>query len=182
MPPDVELGFHFCAGHDEQSPRHVPDDMRPMVEIANALAASLGRPLNWIHMPVARERADADFVRPLRELRLHPETELYLGVLHPGEPADASRRRVEAAHEFADEFGVATPCGWGRLPSRQLPALLDAHARFSRPVADTTAARAVLVGRLRPHPRPRTGSSSRWTSSGCTTTPSRTTAGTATST
>ena len=27
VPPDVELGFHFCLGHDETRPRHVPADM-----------------------------------------------------------------------------------------------------------------------------------------------------------
>src|SRR5439155_1485762 len=146
VPPDVELGFHFCSGHDEQTPRHGAADMAPMVDIANALAASLGRPLNWIHMPVARERTDGAFVRPLRELRLHPETELYLGVLHAGEPEEDVRRRVEAAHEFADEFGVATPCGWGRLALRHLPELLDAHVRFSRPVAAAAEAEAFSWG------------------------------------
>src|SRR5262245_65162743 len=88
VPADVELGFHFCSGHDETTPRIVPADMSRMVEVANALAASLGRPLSWVHMPVARERTDAEFVAPLRELRLHAGTELYLGLLHPGETAE----------------------------------------------------------------------------------------------
>ena len=136
VPPDVELGFHFCSGHDEAQPRHIPDDMSRMVEIANALAASLDRPLSWVHMPVARERPDAAFVAPLRELRLHAGTELYLGVLHPGEPAEETRRRIAAAHEFVADFGLATPCGWGRLPPRHVPELVAAHATLSRPVAD----------------------------------------------
>jgi SAM-dependent methyltransferase len=135
VPADVELGFHFCSGHDEQVPRHVPADLGRMVEIANALAASLDRPLNWIHVPVARERDDAAFVRPLRDLRLHPETELYLGLLHPGEAESDTRRRVEVAHDTGVEFGVATPCGWGRLPPRLVPELVRAHARLSRPVS-----------------------------------------------
>jgi ubiquinone/menaquinone biosynthesis C-methylase UbiE len=144
VPPDVELGFHFCAGHDEQTPRHVPADLGRMVEIANALAATLDRPLNWIHMPVAR--ADAAFVAPLAGLRLHPETELYLGALHPGEPEEETRRRIEAAHEVAAEFGVATPCGWGRLPPRAVPELLAAHARLSRPVAAAEPSEAFSWG------------------------------------
>jgi ubiquinone/menaquinone biosynthesis C-methylase UbiE len=134
VPPEIELGFHFCLGHDEQSER--PLDTGRMVEIANALAASLDRPLNWIHVPLARDRTDAAFVEPLRQLRLHPETELYLGALHPGEAAEASRRRIDTAQAVAPEFGLATPCGWGRLPPRLLPDLLSAHAELTRPVAD----------------------------------------------
>src|ERR687895_1307711 len=81
VPPDVELGFHFCSGHDQAEQRHIPADMSRMVDIANALAASLDRPLNWVHMPVPRERDDAGFVAPLRDLRLQPSTELYLGLV-----------------------------------------------------------------------------------------------------
>jgi ubiquinone/menaquinone biosynthesis C-methylase UbiE len=138
VPPDVELGFHFCFGHDEQTPRTVPADMSSRVDVANALAARLDRPLNWVHLPIARE-ADAAFVAPLRGLRLQPETELYLGVLHGGDAPADTRRRIELAHEAAGDFGVSTPCGWGRLPPRQVPDLVAAHARLSRPVAAASA-------------------------------------------
>jgi ubiquinone/menaquinone biosynthesis C-methylase UbiE len=141
VPPDVELGFHFCSGHDEARPRHAPADLSRMVEIANALAASLDRPLSWVHMPVPRERADTAFFAPLSDLRLQAGTELYLGVLHPDEPEEDVQDRIEAAHAIAGEFGIATPCGWGRLSPRQVPALLDAHVALSRPVADLSARR-----------------------------------------
>ena len=131
VPPDVELGFHFCSGHDEQQPRHAPRDMGRMVEIANALSASLDRPLNWVHMPVGS--ADADFLAPLRELRLPAATELYLGVIESG--ADVARA-IAAAHEVVTDFGIATPCGWGRLPPRRVPQLVDAHVHCSRSVVD----------------------------------------------
>jgi ubiquinone/menaquinone biosynthesis C-methylase UbiE len=146
VPPGVELGFHFCLGHDEQAPRHVPADLGRMVEVANALAASLDRPVNWVHVPLARERADAAFAAPLRELRLHPETELYLGVLHLGEGDEAARLRVDAAHELVGDFGVATPCGWGRLPPRLVPELLGAHARLSRPIVDAAGQPGFVFG------------------------------------
>jgi ubiquinone/menaquinone biosynthesis C-methylase UbiE len=144
VPPEVELGFHFCLGHDEQAERHLPRDTGRMVEVANALAASLDRPLNWIHIPLARDRTDGAFVAPLRDLRLHPESELYLGALHPGETAETSRRRVEAAQGIAPEFGLATPCGWGRLPPRLLPELVSAHVELSRPVADPERSRGFV--------------------------------------
>jgi ubiquinone/menaquinone biosynthesis C-methylase UbiE len=136
VPSDVELGFHFCLGHDEQAERHTPPDARKMVEIANALAAALDPPLNWIHVPLARERTDDAYVAPLRDLRLRPETELYLGALHPGEPADATRNRIAVAAGVVPEFGLATPCGWGRLPPRLVPGLIEAHKALTRPVVD----------------------------------------------
>jgi SAM-dependent methyltransferase len=135
VPAGVELGFHFCFGHDETAPRHVPGDMGRMVEIGNALAASLDRPLNWVHMPVSRN-ADAAWLAPLSDLRLQASTELYLGLLHPGESSEEARRRIADAHAAAGDFGVATPCGWGRLPPREVPALVATHAALSRPIAD----------------------------------------------
>jgi ubiquinone/menaquinone biosynthesis C-methylase UbiE len=138
VPPDVELGFHFCFGHDETTPRHVPADMSRMVEIANALAASLDRPLNWVHMPVSQE-ADAASLAPLRDLRLQAPTELYLGLVHPGEPEPVAQRRIADAHAAVGDFGIATPCGWGRMPPRQVPALVATHTALSRPIADPLA-------------------------------------------
>jgi ubiquinone/menaquinone biosynthesis C-methylase UbiE len=136
VPPAVELGFHFCHGHDEQAGRAGHKDMSRMVEVANALAGSLDRPLNWVHMPLPREGLDAAFLGPLRELRLHAETELYLGALHPAESADEAGRRLDLAHEFVDEFGVATPCGWGRLAPERVSGLIAMHRALSRPVAE----------------------------------------------
>jgi ubiquinone/menaquinone biosynthesis C-methylase UbiE len=114
-----------------------------MVGIANALAAALARPLNWIHIPLPRERTDTAHVAPLRELRLHPETELYLGALHSGEPLAESLHRIATAHAFVPEFGLATPCGWGRLPPRLVDELVSAHAALTRPVSDPERTKGV---------------------------------------
>jgi ubiquinone/menaquinone biosynthesis C-methylase UbiE len=139
VPPDVELGFHFCSGHDEAEPRHAPDDMGRMVEVANALAASLDRPLSWLHMPVPHGRRDEAFFAPLGDLRPQAATELYLGLVHPGESEEDVRAAIAAAHAAGAEFGVATPCGWGRLAQRSVPGLMDAHAAVSRPVAEPSS-------------------------------------------
>jgi ubiquinone/menaquinone biosynthesis C-methylase UbiE len=136
VPPEVELGFHFCFGHDEQAERHLPTDASSMTELANALAARLERPLNWIHVPLPRDRTDPLFVEPLRDLRLHPETEVYLGALHPDDDPDTCRRRIEIAHGVVPEFGLATPCGWGRLAPGRIPRLVSAHVELARPVAE----------------------------------------------
>ena len=139
IPDDVELGFHFCYGDGQDPRRREPESLRKPVEIANALAAAIGRPLNWIHMPTTREVGTDAFFEPLGDLRARPETELYLGVIRPDEADETARQRIEAAQRHTTEFGVATACGWGRLLPGEVPELLAAHVRLSRPVADGPA-------------------------------------------
>jgi SAM-dependent methyltransferase len=133
IPPDVELGYHFCYG-DVQYRHAEPADATRLVEIANALTASLSRPLSWIHLPVPRARTDDAYYAPLAELRLRPETELYLGLVHRTDGLDGSALRMAAARRFASDFGVATACGWGRRPPATIPELLELHRALSAPV------------------------------------------------
>jgi SAM-dependent methyltransferase len=144
IPRDVELGFHLCYGDSQQGFHRELANMRRLVEVANALAASLDRPLNWIHMPVARERTDPAFYEALGELKLRPETELYLGLVYPEDGGEGARGRIEAARAFVREFGVATECGWGRRPPALVPDLLELHHALSRPVTTPDAARGRL--------------------------------------
>ncbi|MDQ3777843.1 MAG: class I SAM-dependent methyltransferase, partial [Actinomycetota bacterium] len=57
---------------------------------------------------------------------------------------EATRRRIASAHEVVPEFGLATPCGWGRLPPRLVPAVVSAHAELSRAVADPSRRRGFV--------------------------------------
>ena len=140
VPDEVELGFHFCYG-DGSERRPAPPDMRQLVEIANAVSASLGRRVAWIHMP-AQPAAEGDltFFEPLRELRLQPDTQLCLGALCPGEEEAATCSRIASLSALVGEFGVATTCGWGRLATSRVDELLEAHSRHSRPLAATGTA------------------------------------------
>jgi SAM-dependent methyltransferase len=142
VPPDVPLGYHLCYGDVQHRHFKEPADAGRLVDLANALAASLGRPLNWVHLPVPRERFDEAYYAPLRDLRLRAETELYLGLVHHTDGVEGTRRRMEVARRFVSGFGVATECGWGRRPSSTVPDLLRIHAVVSAPLQTTGAARA----------------------------------------
>ncbi|MBA2488141.1 MAG: hypothetical protein H0V36_02315 [Chloroflexi bacterium] len=135
VPPDVELGYHLCYGDTQHRHYKEPEDARNLVEVANALAGSLDRPLNWIHMPVPRGRDDQAYYEPLRDLRLRPETELYLGLVHATDGLEGTQRRIRAAQMCLDEFGVATECGWGRRAPQTIPGLLEIHRMASAPHA-----------------------------------------------
>ena len=135
VPPDVQLGYHFCYGDVQHRHFKEPADASKLVDVANALGASLGRPLNWVHLPVPRDRFDEAYYAPMRELRLRSETELYLGLVHHTDGVEGTRRRMDTARHFVSGFGVATECGWGRRPPDTIAALLRIHAAVSDPIA-----------------------------------------------
>ena len=76
VPSDIEMGYHLCYGDAGHQHFKQPEDSSKLVEVANAVSAGVTRTINWIHMPVPRERTDDAYFAPLKNLTLHPETEL----------------------------------------------------------------------------------------------------------
>ena len=76
VPEGVELGYHLCYGDFNHKHIVEPEDMELMVRISNKLSRQIGRPMDWIHMPVPRERFDDAFFAALKNLHLRPETRL----------------------------------------------------------------------------------------------------------
>ena len=89
--------------------------------------SSLGRPLDWIHLPVEGDSVDLRFFETLGQLSLRPETRLYLGLLHLSDGVVGAKARIVAAQRFIHDFGVATDCGWGRHRTQDVDALVDLH-------------------------------------------------------
>ena len=135
VPADVELGYHLCYGDVEHQHFVEPADTGKLAAIASGVARRLSRPLNWIHLPVPRNRNDADYFAPLGQLQLSPETELYLGLVHLTDGVDGARSRIAAARQLLPAFGVATECGFGRRPAETIPDLLDLHGQVTQPLA-----------------------------------------------
>jgi hypothetical protein len=131
VPDDVDLLYHLCYG--DSNHRHVvePTDMGDMVEFANRVARELERPLQLVHMPVPRSRADDAYFAPLRRLALRPETELCLGLVHFTDGVEGTKRRLATAKKYAGNFSIATECGFGRRDPRTVPELLRIHAEVA---------------------------------------------------
>ena len=129
VPPDAEVGIHLCYG--DPGHKHIvePEDAAILMRMANDISSYIYRPLNWIHMPVPRERHDDGYFQPLRKLALQNDTELYLGLLHYTDSDDGARRRIATAKKYVAEFGIATECGFGRRPVETVIPLLELHAR-----------------------------------------------------
>jgi len=135
VPADAELGFHLCYGDYAHKHFTEPKDAGLLVDVANKLAAGVRRPIDWVHMPVPRERTDGDFFRPLARLALKPGTELYLGLIHQTDGAAGARARIQAALAARGDFGVATECGMGRRPPETIRGLLELHAEVADPLS-----------------------------------------------
>jgi hypothetical protein len=127
VPAAVELGYHLCYGSPADEHLVQPKDAGIMVEMVNAIGAGVRRPIQFFHLPVPKPRTDDPFFAPLEELKLRPETELYLGLVHHDD-AEGNAARLAAAQRHVRVDGVATECGMARGDPARFPALLAAHA------------------------------------------------------
>jgi hypothetical protein len=131
VPGDIEMGIHLCYGDLDAKHFVEPRDAGKMAELANALSRSIARPIAYIHMPVPIDRDDDAFYRPLADLALKPDTELYLGLVH-ADGAARTRQRIGVAHKYVLNFGIGTECGMGRKRTPDVVrSILQIHAESS---------------------------------------------------
>jgi len=129
IPDAVEVGFHLCYGDFGAKHFLEPVDAGKMVEVANAITQALSRPPAYFHMPVPIGRSDADYFKPLGDLKLPAGTELYLGVVHAADGVEGTRKRIAAARTYVGDFGIATECGMARARTPDVVEhLLQIHA------------------------------------------------------
>ncbi len=82
MPAAIELGYHLCYGSPADEHCVQPKDAGIMVEIVNRGRGRGAAPIQFFHLPVPKPRTDDAYFAPLEGLKLRPETELYLGLVH----------------------------------------------------------------------------------------------------
>ena len=138
VPPDIQTGWHLCYGDsgvstDEVETEHSvqPKDLGVVVDLANELCALIKRQVDWVHVPVPRDRNDDAYYAPLERLKLKPGMRLFLGLVHKYDGLDGAERRIAAARKFYPSFGVGTECGMGRRRPGDIPELLDLHHQIA---------------------------------------------------
>ena len=109
----------------------MPRDTTVMVEIANDVRRGLARSIDFLHVPVPRDRTDADYVRGLAGLRGFDATTLYLGLIHHDD-REGDAARIRAARTVVSTFGIASECGWGRTDPGRVASLLESHRAAAR--------------------------------------------------
>lgn len=131
VPRGVHLIYHLCYGDAAHRHSIEPASTELLVAFANRLSANIGRTIELIHMPVPRNRSDDAYFAPLGRLKLRPETRLALGLVHYTDGVEGTRRRMDAARKYVDDFAIATECGFGRRPPETIPKLLEIHAQIA---------------------------------------------------
>ena len=127
IPETVQAGFHLCYG--DPGHKHIvePGDLATCVDWTNAICATTPRRVDFVHMPVPRDRNDDAYFAPLKGLNIG-DTELSLGLVHYTDGLAGTKARIATARKFVADFGIATECGFGRRPMETIPDLLRIHA------------------------------------------------------
>jgi hypothetical protein len=123
LSPDVHVGLHSCYGTINGWPGRQPANIMGTVLLLNALAAATSRPIDFIHFPTIAS-ADEDFFRPLEELDVG-DARTYVGAIHHMHGADGLKAQLDTVKKFLPDFGLAAPCGFGRVPERPGRQLTD---------------------------------------------------------
>jgi hypothetical protein len=126
VPAAVELGYHLCYGSPQDEHLVQPKNAAILVEMMEGIAAATRRPINFFHIPVPKDRADAAYYAPLAQWKQPKGTNLYLGLLHHDDAA-GDRARIAEARRHIPDFGFSAECGWGRTQPGRLPGLLAGH-------------------------------------------------------
>lgn len=127
----VEMGIHLCYGDIEHKHFVEPKNARHLVEMANLIVSMAPRQVDWIHMPVPKDRVDDDYYAPMKELRLGNETQIYLGLAHAWD-LEGTQKRISATSKVFETFGIATECGMGRTPTDEFEAVMKVLAEVSK--------------------------------------------------
>ncbi len=114
IPADVELGFHLCYGDFGAKHFVEPVDASKMVEVANAMAAAVEHEIAYVHMPIPIAWNEERYFKPFGTLKLSPNTEVYLGLVHMSDGVVGARHRIDLANKYVGAFGIATECGIAR--------------------------------------------------------------------
>ena len=122
--PEIPLGFHLCYGDVEHSHFMQPENVELMVDIINEIAEQLKplRTVEWVHMPVPKDRKDAEYFTALNKLNIG-HAKLFLGVVHAHDETGTEERIKVAQSVYEKPFGVATECGMGRTPVADLDSI-----------------------------------------------------------
>lgn len=126
VPAGVEMGYHLCYGSPLDEHLVQPKDAATLVELMNGIVAATRRRVDFLHIPVPKERTDDAYYAPLKDFKRPEGTALYLGLLHHDDGA-GDKKRVEVARRHVTDFGLSAECGWGRTKPGRLPGLLKGH-------------------------------------------------------
>lgn len=131
---DVQLGFHLCYGDRQHQHFVQPENAGQLVDIATSISKRVGRrrSIQWIHMPVPKDRSDTAYFEPLKSLDIG-NTELFLGLVHAHDQHGTQERLKAAQSSYAHSFGVSTECGMGRTSVEDIDSIFTIARNITAP-------------------------------------------------
>ena len=72
VPAGVEMGYHLCYGSPRDEHLVQPKDAGILVEMMNGIVAATKRPIDFLHIPVPKDRTDDAFYAPLKDFKAPP--------------------------------------------------------------------------------------------------------------
>jgi methionine synthase II (cobalamin-independent) len=126
VPDGAWLGLHVCYGSLQHKEGESPDsahytpirDLGTAVEMLNRGVVACGRRVDFVHMPVQLADQRDGHYAPLDDLAVG-DARVYLGLIDLSDGVEGALKRIALAKAHLADFGVATPCGWGRRPKSQ---------------------------------------------------------------
>ena len=137
VPEDVECGFHFCYGDAGHKHFIEPSNTGLVTKMANWISANSKRSLDFLHLPVPRDRDDSSYFEALNNLSIPDSCQLFLGLVHETGGEEGTQRRIDTAKKTINRaFGVATECGLARRSQESLAPLLIQHRQVASPISN----------------------------------------------
>lgn len=129
----VECGVHLCYG-DLNGHFVQPGDTVLMVGLAEGVLEKVKRRVDYVHVPVPKDRDDGAYFEPLKGLQRYVDdgVELSFGLVH-ADDLEGTKRRIRAAGKFVSTFSVSTECGLGRLSRERMQTVLEIFAVVATP-------------------------------------------------
>ena len=115
VPEGVEMGYHLCYGSPRDEHLVQPKDSAILVEMMNGIAAATRRRIDFLHIPVPRDRADDAYYAPIRDFKRPPGDQ---ALSRPAAPRRRCRRQESASPwRGASAISACRPSAAGAAPS-----------------------------------------------------------------
>jgi hypothetical protein len=132
LPKAVHLGHHTCFGTLNGWPSRQPPTLAGTVILANAAVAASGRKVEFLHIPTLASAEDA-FFSPLKDLK-RDGGRVYMGAIHHLHGARGMGEQLQTIKKYLPDFGLGTPCGFGRSLDRSDRLITDNGSRATNPI------------------------------------------------
>jgi hypothetical protein len=132
LPKAVHLGHHMCFGTLNGWPSRQPPTVAGTVILANAAVAASGRKVEFLHIPTL-DSADDAFFAPLAELKADG-ARVYMGAIHHLHGDRGMGDQLRTIRKYLPDFGLASPCGFGRAADRSDRLITDDGSKAANPI------------------------------------------------